>query len=229
MAREEYIKTLDEIKQDVLVLGSMVEHALLESVRCLKAQDEECARKIYFGDRAINQKRFDIEDKTITTIATQGPMAGDLRFLAAVLEIITELERMGDYAKSISRITITTADEPFFKPLIDLPRMGEIGANMLHRAMVAFSESDAVNAKSITVMDTDVDWLFQQVQREILTYTMANPKIMDKAKSLLWAADKLERFADRACNICERTIYMVTGENIETDQDAEEEKLLRNR
>jgi phosphate transport system protein len=145
-------------------------------------------------------------------IATQQPMARDLRILASTLEIISELERMGDYAKGIANINIRMGDAPLLKPLIDVPRMANKGVDMLHRALTAFINEDVETSKVIPVEDDEVDALYNQVYRELMTFVIADPKMIERANWLLWVAHNLERFADRVTNICERTVFIVTGE-----------------
>ena len=215
--RETFERELQRLQDEVLVLGSMVENALIESVEVLKRRDMEGAQRLIAGDRLINQKRFAIEEDALALIATQQPMAGDLRTLAAVLEIVTELERMGDYAKGIARINLMMGEEPLLKPLIDIPRMAEKARDMLHRALDAFVRRDVALAQAIPAEDDEVDALYNQVYRELLTYIMSDPRTIDQANYLLWVAHNLERTADRVTNICERVIFTVTGELMELD------------
>jgi phosphate transport system protein len=200
----------------------MVEQAILDSVQALKARDLEAALCIYNGDKKVNEKRFEIENSTMITIATQQPiMAGDLRLLASIMEVTSELERMGDYAKGIANICLMMGNQKPIKPLIDIPRMADIAVSMLHRALNAFIEKDIETAKVIPQEDDVVDALYQQVHRELMTYVLADASIIDRADYLLWVAHNLERVADRVTNICERTIYIVTGklEEIDTSND----------
>ena len=159
--RETLDRQIQHLHDDVLVMGSMVEQAVQESVDALKRRDTEDARRIYKGDQQINEKRYEIENHCITLIATQQPMARDLRIIAAILEIITELERIGDYAKGIAKINILMGNEPLVKPLIDIPRMAEIGLDMLHRSLSAFVDKDAETARAIPQEDDMVDYLIQ--------------------------------------------------------------------
>jgi phosphate transport system protein len=142
-----------------------------------------------------------------------------LRTLAAVLEIATELERIGDYAKGIAKITIKMGTEPFVKPLIDIPRMAEKARNMLHRALQAFFARDTELARAIPAEDDEMDALYDQIFRELITYITVDPKLVDRASYLIWVAHNLERAADRVVNICERVIFMVTGEMVELDDN----------
>jgi phosphate transport system protein len=210
--REIFERDLKKLQDDILVLGSMVEDALMESINILKKRDKAGSHRLIEADRRINEKRFDIEHNTLTLIATQQPMAGDLRTLAAVLEIATELERIGDYAKGIANINLMIGDEPLVKPLIDIPRMAEKARDMLHRALDAFVKRNVELAKLIPVEDDEVDDLYNQVYRELITVIMSNPHNIDQSTYLLWVAHNLERTGDRVVNICERVIFTVTGE-----------------
>jgi len=213
--RKTFENEIQQVKDDVLVLGSMVEQAILNSVEALKKRDVKASEKIFAEDKEINGKRFEIENQLMVLIATQQPMARDLRILASTLEIISELERMGDYAKGIANINIRMGDAPLLKPLIDVPRMANKGVDMLHRALTAFINEDVETAKSIPVEDDEVDALYNQVYRELMTFVIADPKTIERANWLLWVAHNLERFADRVTNICERTIFIATGEMAE--------------
>lgn len=217
MTRERLDKQLNKLRDDVLFLGSMVEQAMLQAVDALKRRDSAAARRIYAEDAHINEKRFKIEHATLICIATQQPMAHDLRLLASVMEVITELERMGDYAKGIARICINIADEPLVKPLIDIPKMADLAVDMLHRALEAFVKEDAETARAIPKEDDAIDDLFNAVQSELIKHMIADPGVIDRANHLLWAAHNLERMADRVTNICERTAFVATGKMAEFD------------
>ncbi len=209
--RTAFHRELEHVQEEVLVLGSMVEKAVLRAVDALRNRDTATARIIEADDVLINKKRFEIEEAALMLIATQQPMASDLRRLAAVLQIVTDLERMGDYASGIARICIDIGDQPHIKPLIDIPRMAEKSVSMLRRSLDAFIERDVAAAESIAREDDEVDDLYQQVYRELLTIMLANPRTIDQATRLLWAAHNLERVADRVQNICERVVFVVTG------------------
>jgi phosphate transport system protein len=222
MIRKTFEHELQEVKDDILVLGSMVEEAILASVEALKKRDIEAAKNILIADRDINKKRFEIENKLMILIATQQPMAHDLRLLASSMEIISELERMGDYAKGIANINIRMGDEPLLKPLIDIPRMAQKDVDMLHRALTAFVEEDVEAAQAIPIEDDEVDALYNQVYRELMTFVISDPKAIERANWLLWVAHNLERVADRVTNICERTIFIATGEIVEISASDDE-------
>jgi len=213
MTRETLDRKIQHLRDEILVLDSMVESALTQSVAALKKQDAQLAHMIYDQDKQINAKRFELENDVIITIATQQPiMAGDLRLLASILEVTGELERMGDYAKGIAHIVTMIGKEPLIKPLIDIPRMAEISISMLHRAVGAFIDVDAETARKIPLEDDEVDNLYNQVYRELVTIMFRNPGTIDQANYLMWAAHNLERLADRVTNICERTIYVASGQ-----------------
>jgi len=217
MPRETFERELQRLQDETLALGSMVENAITESVEMLKRRDMEGSRRLIAQDRQINEKRFAIEADALALIAMQQPMAGDLRVIAAVLDITHELERIGDYAKGIARINLMIGPGPLVKPLVDLPRMGEKARDMLHRALVAFAQRDVEMARAIPDEDDEVDCLYNQVYRELITYILAKPSTIEGANYLLWVAHNLERAADRVTNVCERVVFTVTGEMVELD------------
>ena len=219
MPREAFERELQRIQEDVLILGRMVEDAIIESVDLLKRRDMAGSRRLIADDQIINEKRFSVEADAMVLIATQQPMAGDLRILAAVLEITTELERIGDYAKGVARINLMIGEHPLIKPLIDLPLMAEKARNMLHLALEAFVNQDVDLARAIPSRDSEVDGLYNQVYRELMTYVRSDPRHIDQANYLLWAAHNLERAADRVTNICERVVFTVTGKMAELDSE----------
>ena len=212
MIRKTFENEIQQVKDDVLLLGSMVEHAIIASVEALKKRDLKAAEKIILEDREINKKRFAIESQLMILISTQQPMAHDLRLLASTMEIISELERMGDYAKGIANINMRMGEQPLLKPLIDIPRMAQVGTDMLHRSLTAFVNEDVAAAQAIPVEDDEVDALYNQVYRELMMFIIQDPKSIERANWLLWVAHNLERVADRVTNICERTVFIVTGE-----------------
>jgi phosphate transport system protein len=223
MPRETFERELRKLQDDILMLGSMVEQAVRDAVEALKQRDLEAARRIYASDRLVNAKRYQIEQNCLILIATQQPMASDLRMLAAILEINTELERIGDYAKGICRINLLLGTEPLVKPLVDIPRMADLGLSMLHRALGAFVARDAETARAIPLEDDQVDALYNQVYHDLLKIMISDPKVIDRANYLIWAAHNLERLADRVTNICERTVFLATGEIMEMDQTDDEQ------
>ena len=209
--RTTFHKKLREIQDEVLVMGSMAGKAILSSIKALKERDLDLANQIISDDQKVNHKRFEIEEKCVELIATQQPMASDLRIIIAILNITTEIERIGDYAMGIARIVIMTGDEPPLKPLIDIPRMAEQTVDMLRRSLDALINRDDEAAKKIAIEDDLVDNLYDQVFRELLTFMAEDPKTITRATRLIWVAHNLERAADRVTNICERVVFMVTG------------------
>ncbi len=209
--RTDFHKRLKEIQDELLLMGNMVEKAITGSMEALKKRDLKLAQRVIDGDVKINEKRFNIEETCIQLIATQQPMAGDLRSIICVLNIITDLERIGDHAEGTAKIAVMTGDEPPLKPLIDLPRMAEKAVGMLHRSLEAFINCDVETARQIIAEDDEVDDLYDQVFRELLTFMAEDPKILTRATRLLWVAHNLERSADRVTNICERVVFSVTG------------------
>ncbi len=223
--RKTFESEIQQLRDEILLLGSMVEQAILESVEALKKRDLEASRRLYAADAEINAKRFAIENQVMATIATQQPMAHDLRLLASILEIAGELERMGDYAKGIAAVNLRMGDAPLLKPLIDVPYMARKTADMLHRALTAFIEEDAAAAAAIPTEDNEVDALYNQVYRGLMLYIIQDPRLVERANWLLWVAHNLERVADRVTNICERTLFVITGEIKEINSSDDEQKV----
>jgi phosphate transport system protein len=209
--RESFDRHLHELQDDLLIMGSMVEKALERSMEALKNRNLEMARQVIEDDAKINQKRFDIEEKCVELIATQQPMASDLRVIIAVLNIIVDLERIADHAEGNAKIAVMIGNEPPLKPLIDLPRMNQKTVDMLRRSLDAFCNRDAEAARSLCGEDDEVDNLYDQVFRELLTFMAEDSKTITRATRLIWVGHNLERSADRVTNICERVVYLVTG------------------
>jgi phosphate transport system protein len=212
MLRKTFENEIEHLKDEILLLGSLVEQSVIDAVEALKKRDMALAQKVIDMDKTINAKRFALENQVMIVIATQQPMAHDLRLLASILEVISELERMGDYSKGIAVINLRMGDQPLLKPLVDVPLMAKLATDMLHRALTAFTNEDVEAARAIPAEDDRVDQLYQQVYRELMTYVLADPQNIERANWLLWVAHNLERFADRVTNLCERTVFIVTGE-----------------
>jgi phosphate transport system protein len=202
---------LAEIQEDMLVLANMVESAIERGIQALRNRDAEQARQIIADDLKVNRKRYETEEKCLELMATQQPLASDLRTIVAVLYIIVDLERMGDHAEGIAKIALTLADEAPLKPYIDIPRMAQVAIDMLTGSLEAFKTRDADRARSICDADDEVDALYDQVYRELLTFMLQDPRTIQRATHLTWVAHNLERIADRATNICERVVYLVEG------------------
>jgi len=209
--RSVYHKRLREIQDDVLVMGGMVGDAILRSVEALKNRDAVLAQQIVADDQKVNEFRFKIEEKCIQLIVTQQPIANELRIIIAVLNIITEMERIGDYAGGIAQITIMIGDEPPLKPLVDIPAMANQAVDMLHRSLDAFINQDEETARKICIEDDIVDELYDKVFADLLAFMMKDPQSVTRATRLIWVAHDLERSADRVTNICERVVFVITG------------------
>jgi phosphate transport system protein len=209
--RTEFHKKLQEIHIDILYMGSMVEKAIMASVKALKERDLALAQQVINDDVNINKKRFEIENKCINLIVTQQPMASDMRVIMAVANIITELERIGDYAEGIAKIVLMIGDEPPLKPLVTIPRMAEKTVDMLHRSLETFINHDADAARKIAAEDDEVDSLYSELYRVLVSFMTEDPKTITRATRLIWVSHNLERAADRVTNICERVVFTVTG------------------
>lgn len=216
MPRVDFDRDLRMLQDDLLLIGNMVEKAIARSVEALKSRDLRISNDVINEDDIIDAKRIEIEERCIDLIATQQPLAGDLRVLITVLHLVGELERMGDYAEGIAKITLMMGEEPPLKPLIDIPRMAEKSMDMLRRSLDAFINRDVISAMVIMTDDDEIDKLYEQVYRELLTYMMADSETIRRATHLLWVAHDLERIADRTTNIAERVIYLVTGRQAES-------------
>jgi phosphate transport system protein len=211
MTRTIFERQLTEVQEDMLVMAGMVETAIERGIEALKTRNVNLAHQIIEDDLKINRKRYDTEDKCLELIATQQPLASDLRTIASVLHITVDLERMGDHAEGIAKIALMLADEPPLKPYIDIPRMAQVGIDMLMGSMEAFKDRDPERARAICNQDDEVDALYDQVYRELLTFMFNDPRTIQRATYLIWVAHNLERIADRVTNICERVVYLVEG------------------
>ena len=211
MARKTFRENMKALEKEIIGQGEMVNEALYRSVDALRNLDITKAEKVIKDDQLINRKRWNIEEKCINLLATQQPVATDLRELIAVLSISTDLERMGAHAEGIAKIVVMHGDKPLIKPLVDIPRMAEKASDMLTRSIEAFINKDVNAAKTICNEDDEVDMLYDQIYRELLSFMIEDPKMITRGTYLLWAAHNLERIADRVTNICERIVFLVTG------------------
>jgi len=209
-------RQLGQLQQEVVSLAEIVDKATMRAVDALKRRDLVESQQVVQEDDYIDQKRYEIEDRCIDLIATQQPMARDLRAIIALLHITVELERMGDYAEGISKISLLMGEEAPLKPLIDIPRMAEKATSMLRNSIDSLVSRDVVKANQVLQDDDEVDDLYDQVYRELLVFMLQDPQTIQRATYLLWAAHDLERIADRATNIAERVIYLVTGKLVES-------------
>lgn len=219
MPRNTFDDQLAKLKQDMLQLGTEAARTIETGMEALRVRDQVIAHALIAHDRDLNQARYNIEERCYTLIATQQPLAGDLREIISVLLIAIELERIADHAKNLGEIVIHMGNEPLLKPLIDIPRMAEICQQMLAQSLDAFARKDADLALAVARRDDEIDALYVQVFRELLTYALQDPQTVQRALNLLFAAHNLERIGDRITNVAERVIYMVTGklEEINTE------------
>ncbi len=215
MTREIFNKELREVKDKLFQVTVDVRRNLNQSVKYLETRDMTGAGMIVESDEMINLKVLEIEDLCLGIIATQQPVASDLRLLFSILQISTEIERIGDYAKGIARISLKIGHESLIKPLIDIPRMEQLAGQMLADAITAFTEDNATAAESISRRDSRIDDLYNQVHRELLTFVMEKRSNINQTIMLDWVAHNLERVGDRVTNICERIIFTVTGNSID--------------
>jgi phosphate transport system protein len=223
MPRKSFDRELQRLQEEILHLGDVVEKAIVQSVAALCDRNRQASSTVIAGDRAINEKRSAIEGDALTLIATQQPLAGDLRTIFAVVEIATELERMADYAKGIAKVNLLMDAEPLLAPATHLPGMAARVSTMLHEALEAFVHQDAALARTIPEREHEVDAIHNKVYRELLALIAADPETTDSATYLLWVDHNLERAADRVLNICERVIFNVTGEIVEFDVEEGED------
>lgn len=210
--RASFESELKYLKDELLLLGNLVEQQIRGAVETFKTRDVNASRVIVETDEKVNEKRYMIEEQVLITIATQQPMARDLRLLASILEIAGELERIGDYAKGIATINIRMGEEELLTPLIRIPMMAEKCASMLHRAVNAFINEDVEEAQRIPKEDDEVDRLYNEVYDNMMRLIVNDENAIQRANWILWVAHNLERVADRVTNICERTIFTMTGE-----------------
>jgi phosphate transport system protein len=218
MVRQVFQEQIRELLEDLLEMGQMVADSINSAIQALAKQDEELAQWVIDYDDEINSFQYDIDEKCLVLIATQQPMAGDLRAILSVSNIAAELERIGDYSEGIARLALKLAGRPLLKPLIDIPRMAEEGRRMLMTALEAFARQDVEAARQVGTADDTVDALYDQVYRELLVFMMEDPRTITQATYLLWVAHNLERIADRTTNIAERVIFLDSGRIVDLNR-----------
>ena len=211
MPREDFERNLKLVQDEVGQLSSMVEKAIFKSIDSLKRRDLGASQQVIDEDDIIDAKQEAIENRCIDLIALESPMAVDLRVIIAAMMVANELERMGDYAEGIAKISLAMGELPPLKPLIDIPRMADKAVDMLRRSIESYVNRDIVTAKGVFHDDDEVDEMYEQVYRELLTYMMRDPTTIQRATYLLWVSHDLERVADRTTNIAERVMFLVTG------------------
>jgi len=218
MVRQAFKEQIEELLDDLLLMGQMVSHSLDQSIQALVRQDIRLAQRVIDGDGDVNAAQHEIDEKCLVLIATQQPMASDLRTLLAVTNIAAELERIGDYTEGIAKLAIRVAGQQFIKPLVDIPRMADESRRMLTSVLQAFADQDAEAACQIAASDTIVDGLYSQVLDDVQAIMEKDPRTIAQATYLLWVAYNLERIADRTTNIAERIVFVVTGEIVDLNR-----------
>ncbi len=219
MVRQTFDQFMSQLKTEILILGSMVEQSTLGAVNALAHNDLDTARAIYHNDHSINDMRYAIENAVLGQIATQQPVAHDLRLLAAMLYVVDELERMGDYAKGIAKVTLKIADADIYVPGNEFQEMASQGIDMVHSSLTAFIDENLQLARQIPYKDSQVDDQYNRIYQKVVRGMIVDPGTIDQANNLLFVAHNLERLADRAVNICERTLFICTGELFDIDAD----------
>jgi phosphate transport system protein len=217
MYRDALDNELLALREEVVTMSGRVRTAIRESIVALKSRDLSTAQRLIEADEETNFMRYGIEERCLIVIATQQPVAGDLRALFSILEIATEVERIGDYAKGIARISIAIGDKPLIKPIVTIPVVAEKVCSMLEDAMKAFISGSGDLAREVASRDGEIDLLNDRAQREILTFVMEDPRNIPGALQLTWVAHNLERAGDRIVNICERIIFTITGKLMDLD------------
>ena len=211
MPREQFQRQIAALQDGVLEMGSMVERAVNRAMQALMDRDVELARHVIDEDKDINAVGYHLQNACISLLAQQAPMAGDLRVIVSVTAIMSDLERMGDHAEGIARIVVIMQDEPLVKPLIDMPIMANRANEMLRNAVQAFVDQDTEAAYRVGAADEEVDRLYDQIYADLIQVMISDPATIEPSTHLLWVAHNLERIADRATNIAERTVYSATG------------------
>jgi phosphate transport system protein len=214
--RQEFDRELGRLEAELILMSGLVEKAIFDALQALKNRDLSRSKKVIAEDDHIDKTELEIERYCIELIRRQSPVAGDLRRIVASLQIAGELERIGDYAEGIAKISVTMGDQPPLKELIDIPRMGDMAVAMLKRSLEAFISRDADGVRTISVElekdDDEVDDLYAKVQADLMELVKSNPDNAERATYLMWVAHNVERVADRAMNIVERALYQATGE-----------------
>ncbi len=218
MLRSDYDRDLADLQTRLAEMGRHVTSATHLALSALETQNADLARQVIDADDNIDRLQDELESRCVTLLATQQPMATDLRSVMSAVHIGVELERMGDYAEGIAKICIRISDQPLLKPLIDIPRMADLALKMLDESLQAYAERDEWLARKVCSDDDAIDDLYNQIYRELLTYMLSDPGTIERATYLLWVAHNLERIADRATNIAERVLWLISGHTVGTGE-----------
>ena len=227
MTREHYDELLRELDSQVLLMGDLVVRTVDQSIHALEHCDVTEAQRLIEADTDIDDKRYDIENQALLLIATQQPLARDLRTIAAILTIATELERIGDYCEGIAKLTLRMASEEVLGPLTDIQSMATLTTRLLHEVLQAYRDRDLAAAGKVWKQDDDVDQIYEQIYRSLIAAMVTNPGSVRKNTYLIWVAHNVERMADRVTNIAERVAFVVTGDISAFRQQLEAQTLPR--
>ena len=213
--RKHFDEQLDELHLSLLKMGATVEDVIDLAIKSLVTQDLEKAEKVLKLDDRIDEMELEIEEKCLDLLALQQPIAKDLRRISTILKIITDLERIGDHGVNIAKVTMKIGTQKHIKPLIDIPRMADIAKQMMKNSLDSFINEDPTLARETAEMDDIIDAIYEDIYVELLEMLSKNKEIMQQVVYLLFVGRYLERIADHITNICERIIYMTTGERVE--------------
>ncbi len=217
-----FVQELDALKEQLLLMGGRAESIVQQSIEALRRQDPELARAVIAADKVIDRHELDIEERCVSLLALQQPLATDLRFITSALKISNDLERVGDHAVNIAGGALRLAEQPMLKPLVDIPRMAELSGGMLHEALDAFVRRDAETARRLVRRDDEVDALNRQIFREVLTYMIEDPATISRGMELILVSRNLERVADLATNVAEEVVFIAEARVIKHHaEDAE--------
>jgi phosphate transport system protein len=216
IGRQEFDRELGRLEAELILMSGLVEKAIFDALQALKNRDIDRSQKVINEDDHIDKTELEIERYCIELIRRESPMAGDLRRIVASLQIAGELERIGDYAEGIAKISINMGSQPPLKELIDIPRMGDKAVSMLKRSLESFISRDEDVVRTIVVEleseDDEVDDLYTKVQGDLMELVKSDPDNAERATYLMWVAHNVERVADRAMNIAERSLFQATGQ-----------------
>ena len=225
----QYNKELEDIRNNVLTMGGLVEEQIELAIKAFTTSDQELAEQVIKQDNQIDAMEITLDRECMQIMALRQPTAFDLRLMMAVLKIINELERVGDLAEHIAKMAISISDIESYKndPYYELKHMAELVKTMLHDALDAFARMTIEQVPAITGKDDNVDREYASIIRQQITYMMEDPRNITRTLNVLWAVRSLERIGDHACNICEHLVYMIKGEDVRHLSHAELEKKLK--
>ena len=216
--RGNFEQEIEGLQDSIKTMGELAEQSVKMALIGLVEKETESAERSLELEDKINQLQTDIDDDCTRLIATEQPVATDLRMLLTTLSVVASLERIGDMAVHIARVAIKLADQPYIKRLIDIPRMGDIARSMIVDSVRSYVARDAAMAKEVASRDDQLDDTYSQLFRELLTYMMENAKVIDQAMSLLFCAKQIERMGDLTTNISEAVMFVTTGKRVDLNR-----------